>query len=114
MGFDPFDNVGVLVFEGTRYKGAEVKVRLDLPGSEELGLYEAQALDDEVSWLAEHAIIEWNLQSGGQPLPVTPENAKALSRPFKRALVMGYLKAVTDIDAPLSPSSSGGEPSGTE
>ena len=108
MGFDIYAARGVIEFEGTRYKGAEITVRLDVPVGEWDGLVALATLDDEGVWMVEHGIESWNLEAGGKALPLTAEAFNKLPRPFRRRLITEYIKAVSEIDAPLvEPSSSG-------
>ena len=115
MGFDIYASEGTLVFEGTRYTGAEVKVRLDLP-LVDLEAFDALAegvtnpfdtdfLERRLAWLVEHVLKSWNLEAKGEPIPLTIEGINALPRTFTRRLVTAWLRTVTDIDLPLVPSS---------
>ena len=106
MGFDIYASEGTLVFEGTRYTGAEVKVRLDLPL---VDLEAFDALAEGVTNPFDTDFLErrlaWNLEAKGEPIPLTIEGINALPRTFTRRLVTAWLRTVTDIDLPLVPSS---------
>jgi hypothetical protein len=108
-GFDLYASRGTLVFEGTRYKGAEVRVKLDIPAAEFDEFVAYALLAEELAWMSEHAIESWNLEAKGEPLPFDGQSLAKMPRSFTRALVNGFIKAVVDIDAPLVSSSPSGD-----
>jgi hypothetical protein len=114
MGFDLYANRGTLAFEGTRFHGAEVRVKLDIPAADFDEFVAFEKLSEELAWLSEHAIESWNLEAKGEPLPFDAESLGKMPRTFTRALVAGWIKAVAELDAPLvSASPSGGTPEAT-
>ena len=81
MGFDIYASEGTLVFEGTRYTGAEVKVRLDLP-LVDLEAFDALAegvtnpfdtdfLERRLAWHPETVLTSWYLYVCVGPNPLT-------------------------------------------
>lgn len=114
LGFDLYASTGVITFANTRFKGAEVTVRLDMP----LADFEAHdAIEDEagrLKWFVEHALVSWNIEVKGQPVPVTPEAYLALPRQFTARVHREWMRLVNDPDIPLAPPSSDGDTSATD
>lgn len=109
MGFELYATRGRLVFEGTRYAGAEVEVRLDMPLADYLV---HDALDEEeprLRWFGEHALVSWNLKRDGAPVPATAEELLAMPRQFSGRLHREWLRLVSDPGLPFAaPSPDGG------
>lgn len=110
MGFE-IRRVFALDFEGTAFDGAIIKVRSASVGDLRNRLWSDDAtVADNNSLLADH-ITEWNLTDDGKPLPISPEGIETLD-PVLRALLIGtWVKAMTEVPAPLDRPSGGTGPS---
>lgn len=109
MGFDLYQNRGKLVFEGTRYRGAEVTVRLDLPLGDLLAHDACKTEEERMRWMAEHVIESWNLERDGEAIPMTADALMGMPPVFRRTLHREWMKACLDPDLPFeSPSPAGG------
>lgn len=107
MGFDIFANTLVLEFQGTRYDGATVTLRADVTLDAWEAFAKAEKLRDEWEWLAVNALVDWNLERNGQPVPIdTPYGQLPVG--FVRQIVRQWTKNVVGIDAPLDAASSSG------
>lgn len=109
MGFDLYANVGVLTFEKTRFKGAEIKVRLDMPLADFLVHDACETEEERLSWFAEHALMSWNIEQKGKPVPVTAKAFLAMPRQFVTRVHLEWMRLVNDPDIPFSDPSSNGD-----
>lgn len=110
MGFNLYATEVTLDFSKTRYAGAEVTLRPDVPWSKYLEFAGIKGLDDEVKWLQGNALVRWNLEDAdGQPIPIDGDLTD-VPVAFRRALVGAFITAVGEPNlAPLgAPSTSGG------
>lgn len=101
MGFDPFSNETVLDFSGTRYKGAEVRVRSDVTIEEYAGLISAEDGKAEWEWFQRHVLIGWNLKRGDEDIPLDAPRDK-LPAPMVKQIINAWLRAFVDVDLPLA------------
>lgn len=109
MGFDIYASTVTFEMGDDRYKGAEITARLDLP-IETMRVYEdAKTLADECAWFAEHALVDWNIEAKGEPVPATLDGLNTLPIAFRKRLIRAYTAAVYDVPGPLVTRSSGGE-----
>ena len=109
MGFQvPRRTARVTFEEGHDYHGAEVVLNLDLPTAAIFELQRLQATDGDaaVRMFAEDALVSWNVEDGGAPVPASYDGAKTQPSAFILALMQKWLEAATDIPAPLGQSSS--------
>lgn len=111
QGFDLYANRATLTFEQTRYKGAEICVRLDMPLEDFLAHDATETHDDRLRWFAEHAIESWNLEAGGKPMELSPEAFMALPRQFTNRVHEAWLRTIQDPDIPLAQPSNDGDTS---
>lgn len=110
MGFDLFDSTTVLDFRGTRYKGAEVRVRSDVSIEEYQAFLNSEDSEAEWTWFRDNVLVEWNLERKGEPLdPKLPRNK--LPGPFIKRVIHGWMEAFVDISAPLVETSASGDDS---
>jgi hypothetical protein len=113
MGFNPYASELTLRFEGTRYTGAEVTLRADVPLREyrefvELCVGENTSHAAQWDWLREHVLLSWNLE-GRDGKPLTLDAAvEELPGPLSRAVVGEWLKAVSDAGTPFGGNSASG------
>jgi hypothetical protein len=107
MGFNIYANRAVLVFEGTRYKGAEVTVRVDLLDEEIEAHDAAEDLAGKLQWMVDAGVIEsWNLtDKADKPIPLSEINT--LPRAFRSTLHSAWAGQLWDVTAPLVPSPDG-------
>jgi hypothetical protein len=54
------------------------------------------------------ALVEWNVEIDGEPVPASYEGVKRLDAPFAMELVFSWMDAIGNVDAPLGQGSSGG------
>ena len=113
MGFDIFNNTVVLEFEGTRYGGASVILRADVTLDEWEQFAKAEKLSDEWAWLASTALVSWNLEHDGKPIPLDTPFGK-LPLGFVRQVVRKWTAIAVGIDAPLGEPSPDGSTSGAK
>lgn len=111
MGFDLYANTGVLTFEGTRFKGAEVTVRLDMPLADYLAHDECETEDERLAWFAKHALVKWNIEQKGKAVEPTPEAFCAMPRQFSVRVHREWMKLVNDPDIPFEQPSPDGDTS---
>lgn len=110
MGFDIFGNTARLAFSGTRYDGMEIVVRTDVTLEAWESFAAADKLRDEWEWLAANALVSWNLERKGEPLPLdTP--FPQLPVGMVRAVVRKWTQLALGIDAPLEDASPNGDSS---
>ena len=113
QGFDPY-SIGLLDFAGTRYKGAEISVNLDVPMGDYLNFSGLTLLADEAAWFVEHALFSWNLERRGNAIPATAEGMAQLSIPFQRLIIGGWVKAAAEPSVFLAETSNAGDSSVAE
>lgn len=99
MGYE-FDATAILDFSGTRYRGVEVVVRADVSIGEYQAFLDATTLDNEWTWFQRHALVSWNIEKEGVPMPISTP-ASGLPAPFIRRVLRGWQTAFAEIDAPL-------------
>lgn len=110
MGFDLYGNTTVLDFTGTRYKGAEVRVRSDVSIEEYLAFLESADADSEWEWFRANVLIGWNLEKNGEALSMELPR-KSLPGPLIKKIINGWQTTFVEIDLPLVEPSDSGESS---
>lgn len=115
MGYKIPRRTATLVFHGSDYEGAEVKVRLDI----DLGtLFDiagrAETQDPKetrevIKDFADQALEAWNLEDDeGNALPATVEGMERVPLPLAQLIIQEWVKAVSQPPDPLSGPSANG------
>lgn len=104
MGFDLSTNTVLLDFTGTRYAGAHVRARIDMPYSDVMAFNECPDLLAEWAWFRDNALVEWDLQIKGADVPIGAD-VNDLPRTFVRQLIRGWSAAVLGLADPLDETS---------
>lgn len=110
MGFQvPRRTARVTFEEGHDYHGAEITLNLDLPTAAifELQRLQAEDADAAVRMFADDALVTWNIEDNGVPVPATYEGAKTQPAAFILTLMRRWQEAATEVPAPLGQASSG-------
>ena len=111
-GFELPEKLVTLGFEEGDWAGAEFVCRVSpIPLSaifeiaELAGTGELASIRDALTRFADVALISWNLESGGEPVPLDP-----MALPIEAAtpLINTWLTQVTDLPVPLGVVSNGG------
>lgn len=92
-------------FEGTRFAGAVVTLRLDMPVLEAMAITEelsTKTMAEQAPVFAERLLKGWNLQYQGKAIPATPEGAEQAPGALLRMCIEQWFKAVLDPKVPLS------------
>lgn len=125
MGFKAPRKTYKLVFadpdlEGLIVRTGSASTRQALDAQDMAGsIQEADATDSDAAKAKIQAllemfvsfIVEWNLEDDNdQPMPVTVESLMAQDLSFTMTLIYAWVAAVTDVPAPLEPSSTPGPP----
>ncbi|MDH6116915.1 hypothetical protein ABH930_000334 [Kitasatospora sp. GAS204A] len=123
MGFRVKRKAYKLVFQGTEFDGLEATVR-SLTTGQLLQLEAARlaraaggtgsegATREMVEFLAD-ALVEWNAENedDGTPIPATLDGLLSQDLDVAMAIIAAWQQAMNGVAAPLSETSSGGEPS---
>lgn len=106
MGFDANPTIYALDFSATPYEGLQVRVRR---GSVQIRSDYDQATTwrEQLSIFAQ-VLIEWNLEEGGQPLPLTVDGLHAAEDTVVEAMLNAWISAGRPL-APLEQPSTSGE-----
>jgi len=113
QGFNPFGQTMVLAFEDSRWAGAEVRVRRDLPVVEQMELAAIMrdprmGVGEQGEFFAERILIDWNLlDADGVALPASKEGMAKAPAAFVQRLVNVWVDN-TWSHAPLGADSSAG------
>lgn len=113
MGFKVKRKVFRLVFKDTDLEGLEVMAR-SLTTGQLIELQEAQkgGMHAAVTTMFAAALVSWNLEDeDGSPVPATLEGVRSMEIDFNNAVIGAWTDAVVGVKAPLSPTSSDGQPS---
>jgi hypothetical protein len=111
MGFDPFQTA-LLLFEGSRFHGSEIRVRLDASLEDYETFVALPKHSDEIVFLAEKVLVDWNLEKDGKPIPCDLAGIKTLPLALTRRIVVEWINLVTGVSDPLGVPSSNGSTSG--
>lgn len=112
MGFKLPQRTARLIFEG-EYEGAEVRMKLDVAMGVFMEATRLQAAGD-IEGLCRFVaalLIEWNVEDEGGPLPADFDGLMRCTPAFVNLVIEQWVKALTDVPAPLgAPSVNGGAP----
>lgn len=114
MGWERKDKTLRLVFEDPEYEGLEVVTRrVPLETFLRLARLQDSSGIDEVAGLindfAEAALVSWNLEQNGEPIPVTAEAFRSQDFEFAMVIIRAWLNAVAAVPVPLDKPSQNGE-----
>ena len=105
--FCPFTEAEI-TFEGTRFDGAVVRVRLDVPLGDVLKMPNTRRLTEVWPWVQEHVLLEWNLTGlDDKPIPTSVE-VTMLPQAFVSSLVNAWMTLAVEVPDPLGKTSSVG------
>jgi hypothetical protein len=96
-----------LDFTDTDADGAVVRCRSASIATIREMFDDATDLERETQIIADH-IVEWNLEDGGVPIPVSVDGLLMLEQPFKNLIAGEWLKATRGISVPFDRRSPGG------
>jgi len=123
VGFEAPETAYKLNFAGTELDGLEVTVRelsigdflklTTLAGAAEDPAAAAQGADEMFRTLA-GALVSWNLERDGEPVPTTYDGVTSYGLGFMMKIVSAWLSAMSDVTPPLPGGSSSGATSGLE
>lgn len=110
-GYDPY-NLLEVVFEGTRYAGAEVRMRVDVPIDEAMELFDLlfagdeKTIRDQAMVFGDRILDSWNLQDPKtkKTIPATGEGALKAPPALVRICINQWRKGVFDPSLPLDES----------
>lgn len=99
-GFNPYANEAILDFSGTRYEGAEIRVRVDVRLKTVLAFPDEAGIAEQWAWLQEHVLSGWNLEGpDGKRLPLSTPAGELPNRLMIR-VVNAWIGAVNTVSLP--------------
>ncbi|PBC71584.1 hypothetical protein BX265_6194 [Streptomyces sp. TLI_235] len=124
MGFAVPQTAYKLKFKDPSYEGLEVMARelstgelWDYMAAEKTAADPAQDAEDRATarrqmlQMLADALVSWNAEVGGVPVPTTVEGLLSLGHSFNSRLADAWTDALVGISAPLPETSTDGEPS---
>lgn len=125
MGYEVPEAGATIVLDDPPYAGAEIEVRLDVTPALYFGLQQwtrqatssataegaEAAMRQTAELFAEHGLIGWNLERGGQAIPANLDGVQSLAMPLLLSIVAAWLQAIGKAARPLPEPSTDGSPS---
>lgn len=110
------EDVIVLDFSETPYRGVEVRAMADVELGDYLAFFDLLNSDralDAYKIFAENMLMDWNLRDkSGEDIPPNMEGLRSIPLSLGRTILRAWLRAISELPSPLEEASPSGGTSG--